>query len=105
MLQIVEKPIPQEMLSEDLEERQKFIWYRVKRRSCQNLNRLFSRYGNPAQLGQSSTKYTAFSENFIQQFGPQILRVYLQQTEQWIKKEIWLSQKVLFFFAEFYRDA
>ncbi|CAB4434389.1 unnamed protein product [Rhizophagus irregularis] len=104
MLQIVEKHIPQEMLSEDLEERQKFIWYRVKRRSCQNLNRLFSRYGNPAQIGQTS-KYTAFAENFVQQFGPQILRVYLQQTDRWIKKETWLSQKVLFFFAEFYRDA
>ncbi|CAI2189717.1 5681_t:CDS:2, partial [Funneliformis geosporum] len=105
MLHIVEKPIPPEIIPEDLEERQKFMWYRVKRWSCQNLNRIFSRYGNPAQLGQSSKKYVAFAENFSRQFGSQILRVYLQQTELWIKKEVWLSQKILLFFADFYRDA
>ncbi|CAG8437081.1 2268_t:CDS:10 [Funneliformis mosseae] len=105
MLHIIEKPIPPEIIPEDLEERQKFMWYRVKRWSCQNLNRIFSRYGNPAQLGQSSRKYAAFAENFSQQFGSQILRVYLQQTELWIKKEVWLSQKVLLFFADFYKDA
>ena len=92
-------------LPEDLEERQKLMWYRVQRWSCQNLNRIFSRYGNPAQLGQSSKKYAAFAKVFNQEFGPQILRVYLQQIERWIKKEIWLSQKVLLFFADFYKDA
>lgn len=105
MLQLFEKAIPQEIIPSDLDERQKFIWFRAQRWACRSLNRLFSRYGNPAQLPSSSTKYKAFAENFVLNFGPRILQSYLHQTERWIKKEIWLSDKILYFCSEFYKDA
>ncbi|CAG8478067.1 8378_t:CDS:10, partial [Cetraspora pellucida] len=102
---LVEKDIPGEIVPSDLEDRQKFIWFRAQRWACQNLNRLFQRYGNPAQLVSSSTRYAAFAENFIHHFGPQILHTYLRKTEKWIKKEIWLTNKILFYFSEFFRDS
>ncbi|CAG8722765.1 4045_t:CDS:2, partial [Dentiscutata heterogama] len=102
---LIEKDIPEEIIPNVIEERQKFIWFRAQRWACQNLNRLFQRYGNPAQLASSSTKYTAFAENFIRHFGSPILHSYLRKTEKWIKKEIWLSNKILFYFSEFFRDA
>ncbi|CAG8536645.1 10869_t:CDS:10 [Diversispora eburnea] len=104
MLQLFEKPIPQEIIPNELDERQKFIWFRAQRWACRSLNRLFSRYGNPAQL-PPSTKYGTFAENFILNFGPQILQTYLLQTERWIKKEIWLSDKILYFCSDFFKDA
>ncbi|RHZ46534.1 hypothetical protein Glove_615g3 [Diversispora epigaea] len=104
MLQLFEKPIPQEIIPSELDERQKFIWFRAQRWACKSLNRLFSRYGNPAQL-PSTTKYGTFAENFILNFGPQILQTYLLQTERWIKKEIWLSDKILYFCSDFFKDA
>ncbi|CAG8511343.1 16093_t:CDS:10 [Cetraspora pellucida] len=102
---LVEKDIPGEIIPNDLEDRQKFIWFRAQRWACQNLNRLFQRYGNPAQLVSSSTRYAAFAENFIHHFGSQILHTYLRKTEKWIKKEIWLTNKILFYFSEFFRDS
>ncbi|KAF0457185.1 ARM repeat-containing protein [Gigaspora margarita] len=102
---LIEKDIPEEIIPNIIEDRQRFIWFRSQRWACQNLNRLFQRYGNPAQLVASSTVYTTFAEHFIRHFGPQILHSYLRKTEKWIKKEIWLSDKILFYFSEFYRDA
>ncbi|CAG8497297.1 16245_t:CDS:10 [Acaulospora colombiana] len=105
MLQLFEKRIPDEIIPSDKDERQRFIWYRTQRWACRNLNRIFSRYGNPAQLAASSTKYTAFAENFIHHFGPQILREYLRQIELWVKHEIWLSDKILYLCSDFFKDA
>ncbi|CAG8577467.1 17791_t:CDS:10, partial [Gigaspora margarita] len=88
---LIEKDIPEEIIPNIIEDRQRFIWFRSQRWACQNLNRLFQRYGNPAQLVASSTVYTAFAEHFIRHFGPQILHSYLRKTEKWIKKEICMT--------------
>ncbi|CAG8475521.1 4872_t:CDS:10, partial [Acaulospora morrowiae] len=105
MLQLFEKHIPEEIIPTDIEERQRFIWFKTQRWACKNLNRIFSRYGNPAQLATSSTKYNAFAEKFVHHFGPQILQTYLRQVERWIKREIWLSDKILYFCSDFFKDA
>ncbi|CAJ0826520.1 6037_t:CDS:10 [Entrophospora sp. SA101] len=107
LLKLVDKQIPQELIPQydDVEERRNFIWYRVQKWSCHVLDRLFSRYGNPAQLSSSPTKNMTFAETFVQNFAPQILYKYLEKTNLWMKKEIWLSPKVLYYISSFYKES
>nr|CAG8510674.1 13785_t:CDS:10 [Entrophospora candida] len=107
LLKLVDKQIPQELIPQydDVEERRNFIWYRVQKWSCHVIDRLFSRYGNPAQLSSSPTKNMTFAETFVQNFAPQILYKYLEKTNLWIKKEIWLSPKVLYYISSFYKES
>nr|CAG8446848.1 11986_t:CDS:10 [Entrophospora candida] len=106
LINLTIKDIPNDIIPVDLEERQKFIWYRVKRWCFQTLNRIFSKFGNPIQIpSSSSSKYLKFSENFIKNYAPEVLQKYLEITERWIKKEIWLNNKILYFISDFYKDA
>ncbi|KAG9304951.1 hypothetical protein G9A89_003120 [Geosiphon pyriformis] len=105
LLQIVAKPLADDSMPVDLEERESHPLWKAKKWSYRILNRLFGRYGNPAQLSGSPNQYLTFAENFIENFAPQILREYLHQTELWIQKKQWLSNKVLYFLSDFYKDA
>ncbi|RUS23108.1 armadillo-type protein [Endogone sp. FLAS-F59071] len=120
-VQLVDKRIPQENLPTESEEREKYPWWKAKKWAYHCLNRLFGRsvyifyavyfhflaslYGNPAQLPQSNQKYQAFAKNFITNFAPNILNMYLKQIELWIKKEGWMSQKCLALTAAFFSDS
>ncbi|RUP50513.1 armadillo-type protein, partial [Jimgerdemannia flammicorona] len=104
-VQLVDKHVPQEGLPADSEEREKYPWWKAKKWAYHCLNRLFGRYGNPAQLPQSNQKYQAFAKNFITNFAPNILHMYLKQIELWIKKENWMSQKCLALTAAFFSDS
>jgi hypothetical protein len=81
------------------------VWWKVKKLACAILNRLFSRYGNPALLPPNDGTYAAFAENFVQNFAPQILQKYLQLSDLWIQKKQWLSDRVLHLLSEFFKDA
>ncbi|CAG8526480.1 11131_t:CDS:10 [Ambispora gerdemannii] len=105
LLQIIAKPLPETSLPEDLEDRESYPWWKVKKWAYRILNRLFSRYGNPAQLPKTSKEYKGFAENFVHNFAPQILHEYLRQTDVWIQKKQWLSNKALFCLSDFYKDA
>lgn len=103
-LQLVDKKIPNEVLPSDPEEREKFIWWKTKKWAYHCLNRLFGKYGNPAMLPESSTKYMGFAKSFAANFAPNILQTYLQQIDGWIKKEYWMSNKCLALSAAFFDD-
>ncbi|KAG2183579.1 hypothetical protein INT43_006585 [Umbelopsis isabellina] len=103
-LQLVGKYIPTEALPEDAEEREKYPWWKTKKWAYHCLNRLFSKYGNPALLPPSNSKYKAFAKAFVANFAPDILQAYLKQVEGWIKKEIWMSNKCLALSAVFFSD-
>lgn len=104
-IQLVDKKIPFEVLPTDPEEREKYIWWKTKKWAYHCLNRLFGKYGNPAILPASSTKYTSFAKSFIANFAPNILQTYLQQIDGWIKKEHWMSSKCLGLSAAFFDDS
>ncbi|KAF7728772.1 hypothetical protein EC973_005610 [Apophysomyces ossiformis] len=104
-LQLVDKPIPMEVLPADLEEREKYPWWKTKKWAYHCLNQIFTKYGNPALLPASSSKYTGFAKNFVANFAPNILQTYLKQVEGWIKKEIWISSKCLALTAAFFDDS
>ena len=95
-LRIVAKEPPENSMLEDLDERENNHWWRCKKWSYVNLNRLFVRYGNPASLQKGNGEdYTEVAKTFINNFAPEILKGYLQQIEAWIHKSIWLSKPCL----------
>lgn len=102
-LQLIDKPIPFEALPADPEEREKYPWGKTKKWAYHCLNRLFSKYGNPALLtSASASKYMPFAKNFVANSAPNILQAYLRQVEGWIKNEIWISHKNLALTAAFF---
>lgn len=112
-LTVVSKDPPPSSLPEDLDERESNHWWKAKKWAYANLNRLFVRYiltylefpawanqwfryGNPTTLTKSSGEdYTEVARSFINNFAPEILKVYLQQIEKWVAKQIWLSKGCL----------
>ena len=78
------------------EDWQQSEWWKVKKWAFNTLNRLFERYGNPSQLPESMKKeVSAFADHFVKSFAPEIFKMYLQQIELYVSKQIWLSKKVL----------
>ncbi|KAF1348790.1 armadillo-type protein [Delphinella strobiligena] len=94
-LSIVAKDPPANSMLEDLEERELNHWWKCKKWSYVNLNRLFVRYGNPATLTKNEAEYTEVAKSFIKDFAPEILKGYLQQIEKWVGKQTWLSKPCL----------
>ncbi|KAK5168595.1 hypothetical protein LTR04_006231 [Oleoguttula sp. CCFEE 6159] len=101
-LTVVSKDPPQCSLSDDVDERENNHWWKCKKRAYVNLNRLFVRYGNPSSLHKNSAEnYTEVAKSFINNFAPEILKVYLQQIEKWVAKTIWLSKPCLAYTLSF----
>jgi hypothetical protein len=62
------------------------------------------RFGNPSQLPSNFKQYKPFAERFISSFAPEILKVYLMQTEARVKGQLWLSDRVIHLILTFYSD-
>ncbi|MCJ1334964.1 hypothetical protein MMC09_000230, partial [Bachmanniomyces sp. S44760] len=90
------KEAPPNALSDDLDERESNHWWKAKKWSYANLNRLFVRYGNPGTLSKNHGQdYTEFSRTFIASFAPEILKSYLTEIDKWVSKTTWLSKPSL----------
>ena len=101
-LRVVAKEPPENSMMEDVDERELNHWWKCKKWSYVNLNRLFVRYGNPASLQKGTgDEYTDVAKSFIGTFAPEILKGYLQQIEEWIHKRRWLSKPCLSFTLAF----
>ncbi|KAB8295847.1 hypothetical protein EYC80_008669 [Monilinia laxa] len=95
-LQTVAKEVPPTALPEDEAERESNHWWKAKKWSYFNLNRLYVRYGNPTSLSKGNgDEYAAFAKSFETNFAPEILKGYLQQIEKWVAKTTWLSRPCL----------
>ena len=95
-LNTIAKQPPPCSMSDDLDERESSHWWKAKKWAYANLNRLFVRYGNPATLSKSNgDEYSAFSKDFLNNFAPEILKIYLAEIEKWVKKDTWLSKTAL----------
>ena len=95
-LNTVAKQPPECSLEDEPEDRERNHWWKAKKWAYANLNRLFVRYGNPATLSKNNgEEYAAFSKAFLQNFAPEILKVYLQEIEKWVSQSSWLSKTAL----------
>ena len=101
-LSVVSKPAPPNALDEDLDERENNHWWKAKKWAYANLNRLFTRYGNPGTLSKNNRQDLAdFAKSFITNFAPEILKIYLQQIDAWAQKTTWLSKPSLSYTLSF----
>jgi hypothetical protein len=83
-------------MGDSKEEREMNHWWKCKKWSYANLNRLFIRYGNPTTITKSSTPdYTPYAKTFISTFAPEILKGYLTEIDKWVSKTQWLSNSAL----------
>lgn len=95
-LRIIAKTPPANSMVEDVEERELNHWWKCKKWSYANLNRLFIRYGNPTTVTKASAPdYTQYAKSFITTFAPEILKGYLREIEKWVSKRQWLSKPAL----------
>ncbi|KAJ5483281.1 hypothetical protein N7530_002527 [Penicillium desertorum] len=95
-LRIVSKTPPASSMADSKEEREMNHWWKCKKWSYANLNRLFIRYGNPTTITKSSTPdYTPYAKTFISTFAPEILKGYLTEIDKWVSKTQWLSNSAL----------
>ncbi|OAX84464.1 hypothetical protein ACJ72_01164 [Emergomyces africanus] len=103
-LRVVGKIPPASSMLEDIDERELNHWWKAKKCSYANLNRLFVRYGNPNLLGKSSSsKYTPYAKAFITTFAPEILKGYLGEIDKWVNGQ-WLSKPALSYTLVFLQD-
>ncbi|KAK2738365.1 hypothetical protein FQN55_000573 [Onygenales sp. PD_40] len=103
-LRVIGKTPPANSMPEDPDERELSHWWKAKKCSYANLNRLFVRYGNPAVLGKTGTPdYTQFAKSFITTFAPEILKGYLGEIDKWVKGQ-WLSKPALSYTLVFLQD-
>lgn len=96
-LTIISKQPPECAMDDDPDERERNHWWKARKWSYANLNRLFVRYGNPSGLSSTSQEkdYMDFAKVFITNFAPEILKGYLQEIEKWVGGNHWLSKPSL----------
>ncbi|KAK9371093.1 armadillo-type protein [Lipomyces kononenkoae] len=104
LLQVVAKDVPATELPEYEPDRELHPWWKSKKWAYRNLNRLFSRYGDPVSLTDSMQDYREFSKNFVVNFAPEILKAYLHQTERWVQNNLWLSRPALNCILEYFEQ-
>ncbi|KAJ5559687.1 hypothetical protein N7504_010966 [Penicillium tannophilum] len=96
-LRIISKTPPASAMNESKEDREMNHWFKCKKWSYANLNRLFIRYGNPTTMSKPSSTpdYTAYAKTFISTFAPEILNGYLQEIDKWVSKSQWMSNSAI----------
>ncbi|KAJ5635085.1 uncharacterized protein N7484_008398 [Penicillium longicatenatum] len=96
-LRIISKTPPACAMNESKEDREMNHWFKCKKWSYANLNRLFIRYGNPTTMSKptSTPDYTAYAKTFISTFAPEILNGYLQEIDKWVSKSQWMSNSAI----------
>lgn len=82
---IADRPVPEQTLSVDEEERPELPWWKCRKWAMHILVRIFERYGSP---GNVSKEYKEFAGWFIKTFSAGILEVLLYTY-------LWLDGKVM----------
>ncbi|CAD6891703.1 unnamed protein product [Tilletia laevis] len=104
LLAIVDKDIDASQLPDDDDARESAPWWAAKKWAYFSLNKLFFAFGNPSQLPPSKKIYKPFAERFATLFAPEILKVYLRKTEQYVAGQSWLSRRARRFQFKFYEQ-
>ena len=93
-------------MEDEPEEREKNHWWKSKKWSYANLNRLFVRYGNPSAFTKAQEKdYGDYPKMFLSTFAPEILNGYLREIEKWVGGNYWLSKPALSFTLVFLEES
>ncbi|XP_047481954.1 importin-7-like isoform X1 [Penaeus chinensis] len=89
--QVADRPVPDQTLQVDEEERPDLPWWKIKKWALHILARIFERYGCPSTVGK---EYKQFAEWFIKTFSQGILQVLLKILDQY-RNKVYISPRVL----------
>lgn len=97
MLRAAAKPLPKEVQGLDPDEREMHPWAKCHKWSTANLLRLFQRYASSsANLSDKNSQYAEFRTLFVDEFVPEIIRVYFERIQQWAQGAVWLAPAMLY---------
>ncbi|KAI9179381.1 Nonsense-mediated mRNA decay protein 5 [Blastocladiella emersonii ATCC 22665] len=105
---IIAKVVPDAIYgaNADADDKAAHPWWKAKKWAFNIFNTLFSRYGNSkSENFREDKKYKPFSQLFMANFVPTLLRSYLALTEQSIQTGAFVSPRVKYLMANFYSDA
>ncbi len=88
---ILTRPVPEHVEQIDRDERQDLSWWKVKKWSIRILNRIFDRYGTPANAGK---EYAEFAQYFLKGYATTICTSVLKMLEQY-RNGLYVSPRVL----------
>jgi len=89
--QIADRPIPEESLQVDEEDRPELCWWKCKKWALHILARAFERYGSP---GNTTKDYNDFADWYLKSFSAGILNVLLKILDQY-RQKTYVSPRVL----------
>lgn len=98
-IQIINKPLPQEVLNEDPDQRAAHPRLKAIKWCFGNLHRFLSRHGGG--FATKDKENNEFAHNFLQNFVPEILNSYWTIIEAWSTKKVWLSEGALYHLISF----
>ncbi|KAK7081452.1 Importin-8, partial [Halocaridina rubra] len=91
VLQVADRPVPDQTLQVDEEERPDLPWWKIKKWALHILARIFERYGCPSTANK---EYKQFAEWFIKTFSQGILQVLLKILDMY-RNKVYISPRVL----------
>ncbi|KAJ1658971.1 Nonsense-mediated mRNA decay protein 5 [Dispira simplex] len=103
-LRVIRKPEVKSPMG-DANEASQDSWWKARKWAMRCLNRLFSRYGNPALLPSSQRSYLGFANNFVEKFAPSIVQCYFEQVDHYANRRLCFSPKCLSLVGSFFSDA
>ncbi|XP_076030766.1 importin-7 msk isoform X2 [Oratosquilla oratoria] len=89
--QIGDRPVPEQTLQVDEDERPALPWWKVKKWALHILARIFERYGCPKTV---SKEYKPFAEWYVKTFSEGVLQVLLKILDQF-RSKVYVSPRVL----------
>ena len=98
---IINKPLPDSIMKDTLPE-ERYLHPRIKTvKWCfGNLHRLLSRHGG-GFITRDKNDSNQFAITFLENFVPEILKVYWSIIESWSSQKIWLSESSLYHMISF----
>lgn len=90
IVKFIEMPQPQHLSSLTAETLETHIWWKAKKWAFTCLFLMMNRY---ARNRRTEPKYAAFAKMFLNEFAPNILKVYLRQVDA-ITQGVWVSSRV-----------
>ncbi len=88
---ILTRPVPDHVEQIDVDERPELSWWKIKKWSIRTLNRIFDRYGTPANAGK---EYVEFANFFLKGYATPILTTVLKLLENY-RNGVYVSPRVL----------
>ena len=88
---ILSRAVPEHVDLIDVEEKPECSWWKIKKWAIRILNRMFDRYGTPANAGK---EYVEFANYFLKAYSIQILTTILKVLENY-RNGVYVSPRVL----------